>query len=257
MTQYNDPTAKIAGFKQSIDSDDKTLQVAEVNGIPYGMPVFGYAGDDLKAYRYHDNQGVILFDIDFVTSNSIVITVDGTAVTAVPFNTSHTQTMTDLKEQIQADIAGAVVTLTDATNNRELTITIEDGVDRVVAEAVTGGATQPTGTITYSSSMIFEGFSRFEQQGQAQISDMESPANVLVAGTSQLEKGDAMASMIHGDITCVVADAVQSKSQAYVVKDGADQGKVTDAVTNNVILPGATIMETTTAAGLADVRINK
>jgi hypothetical protein len=23
MTQYNDPTAKIAGFKQSIDSDDK------------------------------------------------------------------------------------------------------------------------------------------------------------------------------------------------------------------------------------------
>jgi hypothetical protein len=257
MTQYNDPTAKIAGFKQSIDSDDKTLQVAETAGIPYGLPVFGYAGGDLKAYRYHDNVGVILFDADFVASNSIVITVDGTAVTAVVYATSHDNTMDLLKAQIEADIAGATVTLTDATNNRELTITIEDGVDRVVAEAVTGGASQPTGAITYSSSMIFEGFSRFEQQGQAQISDMESPANVVVAGTSQLEKGDAMAAMIHGDITVVVADAVQSKSQAYVVKDGSTQGQVTDEATNNVILPGATIMETTSAAGLADVRINK
>jgi AmiR/NasT family two-component response regulator len=210
-----------------------------------------------KAYRYHDNVAVVTLDSDLVSLNQFDITIDGTAVTPVVFDTDHDTTMTNIKEQIQADIAGAVVTLTDATNNRELTITIEDGVDRVVTAGVTLGASQAGVTIAYSSSMIFEGFSRFEQQGQAQISDMENPANVITAGTSQLEKGDAMASMIHGDITCVVADAVQSKTQAYVVKDGANQGLVTDAVTNNVILPGATIMETTTAAGLADVRINK
>jgi hypothetical protein len=256
MTQYNDPTAKIAGFKQSIDSDDKTRQVAETAGIPYGLPVFSYAGDELKVYRYHQNVGVITFDIDFVASNSIVITVDGTAVTAVVYATSHDNTMDLLKAQIEADIAGATVTLTDATNNRELTITIEDDNDRVVAEAVTGGASQPTGTITYSSSMIFDGFSRFEQQGQAQISDMASPANVIVAGTSKLEKGDTMAVMIHGDITVSVADAVVDKSQAYVVKTGANQGLVTDDTTQ-AVLTGATITENTSAAGLADVRINK
>jgi hypothetical protein len=182
MGAYSNTDAKIAGLKQGLSSRVLSKRVAETAGIEYGYPVFGYEGNDNDAYLYHNNVGVILFDADFVTSNSIVITVDGTAVTAVPFNTSHTQTMTDLKEQIQNDITGAVVTLTDATNNRELTITIEDDNERVVAEAVTGGASQPTGTVSYTSSQIFLGLTLITHQESAVKEDLDG--NVLIASTA-------------------------------------------------------------------------
>lgn len=88
-----------------------------------------------------------VFDADFVNLNSIVFTINGTDVTAVPFNVTHAQTMTDLKSQIEGDISDSVVivtqALTDDPDNRTLLITV-DGKAPTVDVAVTLGASQPS-----------------------------------------------------------------------------------------------------------------
>lgn len=93
----------------------------------------------------------ILWDADFVTGNLIDITINGTAVTQVPFNTSHAQTMTDLDTQIEADIANSTVTVSAA---RELTIVIADGTASAITVTVTGGASQPGSTIDYDDTGV-------------------------------------------------------------------------------------------------------
>ena len=81
MSAYNDMTESIACLKHGLDSRVKSLCVKETNGIEYGYPVFGYAGNESDVYLYHNNVGAMAFDADFVASNSIVLTVNGTATT--------------------------------------------------------------------------------------------------------------------------------------------------------------------------------
>lgn len=253
---YNDPVIKAAGYKQSLKSDDISKQVAETNGIPFGRPVFGYAGNDLQVFLYHNNRAKVVYDADFVTSNSIALSVNGTAITPVAFDTDHDTTMTNLKNQIEADIAGATVTLLDTGSvNRDFYITIEDDNDRLVTSTVTGGASQAVATITYDTTMTFIGISRHDYQEGAPITDLAGNS-VGNSPTALYPDKEAASVMIHGDITVDTADAVISESPAYVQASGASQGKVTDDPTNNVALSGVKIIETV-AAGLADVRITK
>lgn len=256
MGAYNNPETKIAGFKQSLKSDDKTLKVSEINGIPYGYPVFKYAGGDLPTYQYHDNVATVTLAGDLIALNSVALSVNGTSITPVVFAATHNATMTLLAAQIEADIAGSTVVLLDTGGtNRDFTITINDGVDRVVVLTVTLGGGQTTATYAYTSSMIFQGFSRFEQAGAAAITDIDG--TVIRAASNLYALNAAMSTMISGDITVVTDSAITGTSQVYVVKDGADQGKCTDTVGVNILLAGATFTETTTTARLANVRINK
>lgn len=91
----------------------------------------------------------IVFDIDFVTSNSIVFTINGTPVTAVPFNADQATTMADCKTQIETDITNSTVTIdTGDPNTRTLIIEVHGGVDSA-SVVVTGGVSQPVGAVTY------------------------------------------------------------------------------------------------------------
>lgn len=93
----------------------------------------------------------VVFSADLITSNSVAITVNGDSVTAVPFNSTHDDTMDDIVTQIEADIADSSVTLDDiAGDNRTFTIAIEGDDVTTVTCVVTGGASQATATITYS-----------------------------------------------------------------------------------------------------------
>lgn len=99
-----------------------------------------------------DNICDIVFDIDFVTDNSIAVTIN-TELTTIPFNTDQDTTMDDIKADIEANanLAGVQVTLTDEDgNNRSLQIYYE-GTSLTVTAVVTGGASQPVATITYST----------------------------------------------------------------------------------------------------------
>jgi hypothetical protein len=97
------------------------------------------------------NAGTVVFDIDFVTGNLIDFTINGTAVTQVPFNATQAATMADLKTQIETDITDSTVTIdTGDPNTRTLIIEVfgDIGVESV-SVVVTGGGTQPVGAITY------------------------------------------------------------------------------------------------------------
>lgn len=93
----------------------------------------------------------ILWDADFVSGNNIDITINGVAVTTVPWNASQAQTMTDLETQIEADIADSAVTVSAA---RELTITITDTVASSIVVVVTGGLSQAGETISYDDTGV-------------------------------------------------------------------------------------------------------
>jgi len=85
---------------------------------------------------------VISFDSDFVSSNSILPTINGVALSPVLFNTDQATTMADLATAITAD---SNVTSCSVTDTRELTIVpVDEGTFIVDSIITTGGATQPT-----------------------------------------------------------------------------------------------------------------
>lgn len=99
---------------------------------------------------------LVTFAADFVTGNSIVATVNGVVVTAVPWNTNQQTTMGDLETQIEADVTGATVTVGGAPY-RTMTIEIANNGanEHVVASfAITGGASQTTYTAVESTKIV-------------------------------------------------------------------------------------------------------
>ncbi len=88
---------------------------------------------------------VIDFNQDFVTSNSIVATINGAPIAAVPFNTDHATTLADLAAALQATAAIATATVTGA---RQITAVFAAlGTNTINSIVTTGGASQPTATI--------------------------------------------------------------------------------------------------------------
>jgi len=98
----------------------------------------------------------IVFSVDFITGNSIVVTINGTAVTAVLFNTNHDTTMADLKTQIETDITTSIVTL-DASDGDTRTLLIDlDDDAAAVSAVVTGGASQPTNLVSTNLTDVYK-----------------------------------------------------------------------------------------------------
>lgn len=100
---------------------------------------------------------VITYSADFVTLNSIAVTVNGTVITQV-FDTNHTTTITALAAQIQA--LGSIATAVANAGARTVTIT-GDLTDRTYGGAVnlsdlgvTLGASQATSTVTITTAVV-------------------------------------------------------------------------------------------------------
>jgi hypothetical protein len=116
------------------------------------------AGDPVYCrFRYLTQKISIVFDVDFVVGNTINGTVGGVAIAAVPFNTTHSQTISDL--------AGAIVDtgmtsfLSSNAGTRTIVITIDPDLDPTLGSSigdyvsttdftVTGGVSQAVDTVT-------------------------------------------------------------------------------------------------------------
>jgi len=95
---------------------------------------------------------IITFTGSFVTGNSIVVTLNGTTLAAVPFNTSNDQTLTDLAAAIAAnpDVLSATPTIPNI-----ISIVPVLGKNVVLNSIViTGGASQPTYAVTFDTPTI-------------------------------------------------------------------------------------------------------
>jgi len=91
----------------------------------------------------------ITLDADLVASNTITITVNGTALSAINYATSHAATLTAIATAIQAtagvltaSASGRVITVTGANPGDPFTLT---------SSAITGGSSQATVTVAEST----------------------------------------------------------------------------------------------------------
>lgn len=215
MPAYGDLTQKLPGLKMGVSEASRVSSwvVAESAGIVFGAPVFGYDGDNENAYSAKTDTQTIVFDADFVASNSIVITVNGEASTPVVFDTNQATTMDALETQLEADFPGLEATLTDTAGANRTIELFWKGTNLTVTEAVTGGASQPTGTITASTKQVFLGIALFTQiayNDEVGIYAYQDSINVMERGWVAVE----------------THEAVQANTDAYAVTAiGATQGK--------------------------------
>jgi len=90
---------------------------------------------------------------DFIIGNSIDLDIDLTAITSIPFNVTHAQTLIDLAVEIESSskIDSAII-----TGAREVTIlAVEAGSDLLInGIMITGGLSQAEGSITQSGGFI-------------------------------------------------------------------------------------------------------
>jgi hypothetical protein len=95
---------------------------------------------------------VISFDIDFVTGNSIVATVNGAPLTAVLWDTDQATTIGDLATEI---MSASGVTSASVTGAREITVVFASSSSALVDSVVTtGGASQPIATMVQSGPLV-------------------------------------------------------------------------------------------------------
>jgi uncharacterized phage protein gp47/JayE len=91
---------------------------------------------------------IITFTGNFVTSNSIVVTINGVASAAIPFNTNNNTTLADIATAIALFPSVASAT---ATNPNIISIVPNSGFNVTVNSIViTGGASQPTYAVTFA-----------------------------------------------------------------------------------------------------------
>jgi len=241
MSAYNKLDPAIAGLKYgSMQSGEKIVTYKAAEQINFGVPVFGYSGDNINVYNAKRDTAVSLLDADLVTSNVYTLTINGTDV-ATTFDTDHDTTMDAVKANIETAFPSATVTLTDATNNREVTI-FQAGTNFTVTGVVTLGGSQAGVTVTYTTAQVFLGVSVITHKAYTD-------------SVGYYVQYDAVNVMEYGELYVNTAAAVNANTDAYVVWNlTSDQGKFTATSTNNYAV-GCKFKSTITAAGLAVVEV--
>lgn len=233
--QYDDMDIAILGMCADNNPVTRIESFGAQEEINFGYPVFGYQGDNEKCYKYHNDFSTIVYDIVFVDGNSTIVTVNGVATAAVPWNTNHDTTIADIVTAIAA-LTGVEAILGDfAGANRTIYIRTV-GFDCVATSVTTGGGTQPTPTITVQSDQVFLGVSKSSQK------DVDSTdARYLVGQTVNV--------VSIGKIWSILKDeTIAANAVAYLETSGADAGKfsVDGSDINTKFRSNKTTNETTT-----------
>ena len=139
-----------------------------------------------QAFTVDDLKATLTLNADLITSNKVNGSINGVAISEVTFSTDHDTTIDLLKAAIEALPSVASVELTDAANNRQLTVYAKDPTAMFVFSGflVTGGASQATITVANDTNTIYQAMpvklttsGKIEPAGAA-----ESPVNII--GTS-------------------------------------------------------------------------
>lgn len=170
---------------------------------------------------------VINFDINFDTGNSIVATINGAPIAAVPYNVlGQAATMEDLRAALQATAAILTATVTDT---REITaLFATPGANTINSVITGGGTTQPIATIA--------------QGGFVFTTSSQNTMNLIASAIeSQFGNIDATVSVApYRVLTLVGPVGVSTVVNSFVVQGGTSQAGATitnplQAVTPNQI----------------------
>ncbi|NIQ92385.1 MAG: hypothetical protein GWN93_26765 [Deltaproteobacteria bacterium] len=116
--------------------------------------------DDDVYVRYAGKAQVqtLTFDADLVTDNDFDVDVDGVAMTQVPFNSTHDQTMSDIADQLVADFPQIASATTPGGGSRVITITAASTeADVAITDpVVTGGGSQAGAVVAETVASVSE-----------------------------------------------------------------------------------------------------
>jgi hypothetical protein len=218
---YDDPQRAIAGQKYGLKDNVRTYRAGEK--IYPGDPVFGMVGDELTCYGAHINAITLTASGALVTGNQVAVTVNGKALTAVPFTNNIADTLAAIVQAIELDDSlsdqGITASVLEGTN---ALIIIGPGISITAGAVVTGGESQATFTSTADTSMKFLGVAEHTELG-------------FKEGVGYYPPAHAVNVMDFGEIYVPVADDASpaDKEPAYIILSGADAGKFTAAADGN------------------------
>lgn len=199
MPIYGNFDIALAGMKAEDNQGDfKIDSYIAKEQISFGDGIYGYVGDTNKpqaCWKYHQDTAKVVYSADFVASNSIAFSVNGVAITPVVFATNQLTTITALKNAVGAlsvpDINGnnvAVNCILDATDTNNRTLLVRAvGSNIVITSTVTGGVSQPTATITYSSDQVFLGVAMKQEKYKLTYADCYYYINDVISCVSNGE----------------------------------------------------------------------
>lgn len=219
MRLYGDPARAIAGQKYGLQDVVESHVAAE--NIEPGAALFGNIGDD-RVFGAHQNVVTLVASADLVSGNKLAVTVNGTELAAVDFDTDTDTTLAAVADAINADtnLAEAGIGASSIAGAKSVTIVGDSEVSASIT--VTGGESQPTFEASSSSGMKFAGVAVHEELAYKD-------------GTGFYPKGVPVNVLTHGKIYVPVADGAEAadKKPAYVVLSGEDKGKFTDEPSGN------------------------
>lgn len=144
--RYSDMDAILEDFASSTDTYAAAAAVFAQSPSPAEV-VVGAEGSRVAQVV------TVVFSDDLIASNSIACTVDGTALSATAFNTSNSQTLTDLAAKIQAT-AGVATAVSDGSHTITCTAAKAGVSISISGVTVTGGVSQATATITTTTANV-------------------------------------------------------------------------------------------------------
>jgi hypothetical protein len=219
---------------------DEVESYAAAEAIPFGAGVAAEAGNVDLVRVPNKDVATLVFDADFVTSNTIDLDVNGVSIAQVTFATDHDTTAGLVRAAIAA--LPNVSCILDPSDANKRTFIIEEENTTIVVDnvVVAGGASQAGSSVTYAADDVFRGIALSTQKEQA------------ADGTTQYNQYEAVSVLRKGVAWVNASKAVTADATAYLIPDGT--GKFTDASSGNI--EAGTFRSTVAAAGLVKVQVN-
>lgn len=163
MGAYGFPDSALLGLVQSNEEDLAGIP-AGVSTLKPGDLVFSYKGDNV-AWPYFADVTKLALDGDLSASNSTVITVNGTATSAVVYATSHAATMTAIINAINGlaitGVAAVKAVLDSSDTNGRTILVLTKGATCTASGAVTGGSARTVTATTGLVGSLFRGVVKY------------------------------------------------------------------------------------------------
>jgi hypothetical protein len=194
-----------AGELYDIGFNNVLSPVSAIEQIFPGLGTAKIIGQDMQVRLPHQDQVAVLQSTALTAGNSTVVTLNGIALSAVPYATSNAATMTAIAALIAAQpfIASATFDGTATIN-----IQAEQGFG-VTATFVTSGGSAVTWTSTYSNDNVFYGVALYIQNKMNLYGPQGS------AGAAPYYPGDACPVLTRGRVWVQPEAAVSSDGPVY------------------------------------------
>lgn len=252
QTSYSQ-AAPIAYLGMKADSRfDHVESKVALEEIPVGYVVTKCLGLDRTVMLPAKNKAVQTFDINFEASNSCVVTINGVALSAVVYGTSHAATIA----AVAAMIATAANVKSSTANSSAKTITtiMNPGYTITIDAVVTGGTNQPVDTTVYSMAQ--------DLAKDGGIALHTHTIEQTDAGVVSYKANEMVNVLRQGAAYCYAEGAMTTDDDVYVRWMDAGTGKIIGAVRADsdsgdaVLWTGARVKASVTVAGPVQIEIN-